>query len=637
MLTSLMLAAALSGLPDIDHLTDVRRQPSITYLDRSGAVIGVRGSQVGAPVDIDRLPAYVPAAFVAIEDRRFYEHEGFDAIGIARALVKDAVTGRPTQGASTITQQLARNLFLTPDQTLERKAQEIILAVEIERRYTKKQILSLYLSHVYFGAGAYGLEAAAQRYFGKPASALTLAEAATLAGVLKSPTHYSPIEDPEASARRATLVLDAMVETHAITEAEKRRALAHPVRAFRSSTSGAAQYFVDWVDADTHRLIVGGQPHNDLVVETTLDLPLEGFAADALRATVEKSRRLGVEQGALVSVDAAGRVRALVGGVDYGESQFNRAVEAKRQAGSSWKPFVYLTAMNAGHTPEEAVMDEPVTIDGWSPHNFEGESLGATTLQTAFAQSLNTVAARLADQVGRDNVAATAHRLGIVSQINLDPAMALGTSLVTPLEMAQAYTPFANGGDRVQAYGIERIRIAATGKTIYQHRDPPRQTVVFEPALSEMDRLMRGVIAEGTGRRAAIAGYDLAGKTGTTSDYKDAWFCGFTGGFTTVVWMGKDDNAPMRHVTGGSAPAEAWRTYMTAALRRVHAEPIPAGTPGAAPPPVPIPASVDAAAPATTSPANDPVDDLLSKTPPAAEPAAPPPQPLAPSQPTPDR
>jgi penicillin-binding protein 1A len=629
LLTSIALAAALSGMPDIDHLMQMHHQPSITYLDRSGAVVGIRGSQSGAPVDVDRLPAYVPAAFVAIEDRRFYEHDGVDPIGIARALVKDAMTGRPTQGASTITQQLARNLFLTPDQTLERKAQEIVLAVQLERRYTKKQILSLYLSRVYFGAGAYGLQAAAERYFGKPASALTIAEAATLAGVLKSPTHYSPIEDPEASAARARLVLDAMVETGAITEGQKQHALEHPARAFKSATSGAAQYFVDWADAQVHRMIVGGQPHNDLIVETTLDMPLEGLAANALRTTVERNARLGVQQGALVSLDALGRVRALVGGIDYGESQYDRAVQAKRQPGSSWKPFVYLTAMNAGHTPDEAVVDEPVTINGWTPQNFEGETLGQTTLKTAFAQSLNTVAARLADQVGRENVAATAHRLGITSQVNLDPAMALGTTLVSPLEMAQAYAPFSNGGDRAAAYAVERIRIAG-GKTIYQHHDAPPQAVIGNPALQEMDELMRGVIADGTGKRAAIRGYDLAGKTGTTSDFRDAWFCGFTGGFVTVVWMGRDDDTPMRHVTGGSAPAEAWRAYMAAALPRLRVQPIPPGPPATMTQPLlpagPLsPLSVEPAEPAVT---DDPVSSLLARpaAPPApAAPAAPPP------------
>ncbi len=624
MLTTLMLAAALSGLPDIDHLTDVRRQPSITYLARSGAVIGVRGGQGGGPVDIDRLPAYVPAAFVSIEDRRFYEHQGFDAIGIARALVKDAMTGRPTQGASTITQQLARNLFLTPDQTLERKAQEIVLAVEIERRYSKKQILSLYLSRVYFGAGAYGLEAAAERFFNKPASELTLAEAATLAGVLKSPTHYSPIDDPEASARRATLVLDAMVETGAITKAQRQRALAHPVRAYKNAASGSAQYFVDWVDAETHHMIVGGQPHNDLIVETTLDLPLENLAANAIRTTVERNARLGVQQGALVSIDGMGRVRALVGGVDYGESQFDRAVEAKRQPGSSWKPFVYLTAMNAGRTPQDPVTDAPVQIGNWSPRNFEGESFGETTLQNALAQSINTVAARLADQVGRENVAATAHRLGITSPINLDPAMALGTTLVSPLEMAQAYTPFANGGDRAPAYAIERIRIAG-GKVIYQHRDAPPVNVIGNPSLQEMDAMLRDVIADGTGKRAAIPGYDLAGKTGTTSDYKDAWFCGFTGGFTTVVWMGRDDDTSMRHVTGGSAPAEAWRTYMAEALPRLRVQPIPLGPPAAAAPLLVSDAQGTQPADASLPAGDDPVNDLLAKTPqPPSSPATPP-------------
>jgi penicillin-binding protein 1A len=312
----------------------------------------------------------------------------------------------------------------------------------------------------------------------------------------------------------------------------------------------------------------------------------------------------------------------LVGGINYADSQFNRAVEAHRQAGSSWKPFVYLTAMEAGRTPTTEVVDEPVTINNWSPRNFEPEYLGDITLQTALAHSINTVAARLADEVGRDNVARTAHRLGIVSQINTDPAMALGTTLVTPLEMAQAYTAFANGGARANAYGIERIRVA-TGKVVYQHRTDPRVQVIDNPPLTEMNTMLRDVLVEGTGAHAAIRGYDLAGKTGTTSDYKDAWFCGFTGGLTTVVWVGKDDNTSMQGVTGGQAPASLWRAYMAAALPRVHPSAIPAG------PPAPLIAP-DAAtdrqdpAPLTPSASDDPITDLLrpGKPAPPAQPPA---------------
>ena len=609
MIAVALMAASMSGLPDISRLDEVRRQPTITFLDRSGAFIGVRGGQYAPPVDLAALPAYVPAAFVSIEDRRFYQHGGFDAMGMARAFAADLSHGHIVEGASTITQQLARNLFLTPDQTLQRKAQEIMLAVQLEQKYSKKQILALYLSRVYYGSGAYGLEAASRRFFDKPASRLTIPEAAMLAGVLKSPTNYSPVEEPEHAEARAALVLNAMKETGAITSAQYEHAIAHPAHAVRNSANVAAQYFVDWVNGQTRQIV--GTLKQDLVVETTLDLTSEAEGEAAINAVVSKEKRLGVAQAALVSLDGAGRVRTLIGGTSYAASQFDRAVEAHRQAGSSWKPFVYETAMEAGRTPDVMVVDEPVTINGWSPHNFESGYLGPITLAHALAESVNTVAARLADEVGRDKVAATAHRLGIVSQINTDPAMALGTTQVTPLEMAQAYTPFANGGQRAMAYGIERIK-TGSGKTLYQHRAEPPLQVLVNPALSEMNLMLRGVISGGTGTRAAIAGYDLAGKTGTTSDYQDAWFCGFTGGLTTVVWVGKDDNTPMRGVTGGQAPAAIWRAFMVQALPRVHAGPIPAGP---AAPPQAIPAPIPVVASPAPAPQTDPVKALLSGSP----------------------
>jgi len=611
-------AAVLSGLPDIDHLNEVRRAPSITYLDRSGAEIGVRGGAYAAPVDVDRLPSYVPAAFVSIEDRRFYQHPGFDLLGMARAAAADVTKGRMAQGASTITQQLARNLFLTPDQTLERKAQEVILAVQLEQRYSKKQILGLYLSRVYFGGGAYGLEAAAQRYYNKPAAKLTVAEAATLAGVLKSPTHYDPADQPAAAQERSHLVLDAMVETGAITEAQHRQALAHPAVAYRAAPTEAAQYFVDWVDAQTRQML--GAPKEDMVVETTLDLPMELKAAAAAQAVVTRHKAQGVEQAALVSLDPTGRVREMVGGVNYAASAFNRVTLAHRQPGSSWKPFVYLTAMEAGLTPDTPVIDQPVTIDGWSPHNYEKDYLGPITLQVALAQSINTVAAQLADQVGRDHVAATAHRLGVTSPINTDPAMALGTTPVTPLEMSQAYTAFANGGDRVGAYGIERIRTAG-GHVLFQHRQDAPVNVIANPPLSEMNQMLRTVMTQGTGTHANVAGYDLAGKTGTTSDFKDAWFCGYSGGVTTVVWVGRDNDTPMVRVAGAGAPSELWHSFMAADLPHVHAGPIPEGPPPAAlaPPPLAAPPGEPMAPGAQPPPDNEP-----SVPPQPAQPDAPP-------------
>jgi penicillin-binding protein 1A len=579
-------ASLLAGLPNINNLPPIRRDPQITYVDRSGVVLGVRGGRYAPPVDISKLPAYVPAAFVAIEDRRFYEHQGFDAMGIARAIVTDLKAGRAAQGASTITQQLARNLFLSSDRTMERKAQELVYAVQLEQKFSKPQILGLYLSRVYFGSGAYGVEAASQRYFNKPAARLTIREAATLAGVMKSPANYDPADQPEHAAQRAALVLDAMVETGAITAAQRAQAMARPLKTWKDAPNAPAQYFVDWLDGQTHALV--NQGTQDIVVDTTLDAGLETAAAEQARATLAKYRAAGIGQAAVVSLDGSGRVKAFVGGADYGASSFDRAVDAHRQAGSSWKPFIYLTAMEQGRTPDTPVVDEPVTINGWSPHNFEPAFMGPITLQVALAHSVNTVAARLADEVGRPQVAATARRLGIASPINTDPAMALGTTQVTPLEMAQAYDTLANGGQKVAAWGIERIRVPG-GAVIWRHRAVAQAQVVQNPPLSELNQMLRTVVTSGTGVRAAIPGYDIAGKTGTTSDFKDAWFCGFTGGLTTVVWMGRDDSTSMRGVTGGSAPAELWRGVMRVAVKRVTVGPIPPGpaAPQVIPPPFP--------------------------------------------------
>lgn len=598
-----VIAYFARGLPDTTKLTAIQRQPTISYLDRSGALIAIRGSQYAPPVDLDSLPAYVPAAFVSIEDHKFYRHFGFDIGGIVRSQLYNAThRGGPLRGGSTITQQLARNLFLTLDQNYKRKVQELLLSVWLEWKFSKKQILALYMNRVNFGGGAYGIEAAAQRYFNKPASKLTVGEAALLAGLLKAPSRYSPVNDQDRAARRATIVLDKMVEYKAITKEQEAQAFATPVIFSKTLSSQHAQYFVDWVDGQL-RDILGGRPQElqgDLVVETTLDLPIDTVAELAAQQVVDRDKKQGVQNAALVALDSEGRVRAMIGGVSYAQSQFNRAVDAKRQAGSAWKPFVYLTAVEQGRTPDVMVVDEPVTINGWTPKNYTNRYLGPITLQTALAQSINTVAARLADEVGRENVARTARRLGITSSINTDPAMALGTASVSPLEMAQAYAPFSNGGVKAPAWGIERIR-TADGRILYEHHMDQRPQVIANPSLTYMNRMLRSVlVSPGTGGRAQIRGYDLAGKTGTTSDYRDAWFVGYTGGFVTAVWVGKDDNSPMARVTGGGAPAEIWRAFMTAALPRLKVASIPDGP--NAPPEAPPPGS------------DDPIGDLLSRS-----------------------
>lgn len=562
------------GLPDTSSLDAIERVPSVTYLDRNGVLIAARGSEQTQPVNLASLPDYVPAAFIAVEDRRFYHHPGFDPIGMVRAIVANMRAGRVVQGGSTLTQQLAKNLFLTPDQTMKRKVQEIMLAVWMELRFTKEEILTLYLNRVYFGAGAYGIEAAAQRYFDKSASELTVGEAALLAGLLKAPSRYSPLSETERAAGRATVVLNEMEEAGVITAEQREAAVLEPVRVSRTLATQHAQYFVDWLDREVRTLI--GENGADLVVETTLDLTLQAQAERAVRAILERDEGRGVEQAALVALDGEGRVRAMIGGGSYADSQFNRAVDARRQAGSAFKPFVYLAAMEAGYTPDTPVEDQPLTIGNWSPRNYDGSFRGRMTMQQAVAASVNTVAAYVADRVGRDRVASAARRLGITSPINLQPAMALGAVEVSPLEMAQAYAAFSNGGRRARAHGISRIR-TRDGRVLYERTEGGAQQVINNPPLYYMNQMLRSVLTGGTATSARIEGFDLAGKTGTTSDYKDAWFVGYTGGFVTAVWVGRDDNTPMRRVTGGSSPAAIWRQFMAAALPRLNVQRIPDG------------------------------------------------------------
>ncbi|HEX8660601.1 MAG TPA: PBP1A family penicillin-binding protein, partial [Brevundimonas sp.] len=460
---------------------------------------------------------------------------------------------------------------------LKRKVQELMLAVWLEMKFSKKEILALYLNRVYFGAGAYGIEAASQRYFDKSAKQLTVGEAALLAGLLKAPSRYSPVSESERAGVRATVVLNEMVDAGVITPEQRAEAAASPVRVSRTLSSQHAQYFVDWLDKQIRELV--GEPTEDMIVETTLDLTLQTQAERAVHRILVRDKSKGVQQAALVALDGDGRVRAMIGGASYADSQFNRATDARRQAGSAFKPFVYLTALESGYTPETRVNDAPIRIGNWSPRNYSGTFAGEMSLSQAVAQSVNTVAAGLADQIGRDNVARTARRLGITSRIGLEPAMALGAVEVSPIEMAQAYDAFANGGKRVRAYGISRIR-TPQGRVIYQRSaraDGGSVQAISNPFLYYQNQMLRGVMTGGTGRSAAIAGRDVAGKTGTTSDYKDAWFVGYTGGFVTAVWVGKDDNTPMRGVTGGSSPAAIWRGFMEAALPRLNAPAIPNG------------------------------------------------------------
>jgi penicillin-binding protein 1A len=542
------------------------REPGIMLLAADGSVLAERGSFFGDAVRIDELPPYVPQAIIAIEDRRFYSHFGVDPIGIARALYSNWQAGATVQGGSTITQQLAKNLFLKPDRTLERKMQEAVLAVWLESKFSKDEILQLYMNRVYFGAGATGIDKAAQRFFGKSARDVNLSEAAVLAAVLKAPSRFNPISSTERANQRAREVLNDMVRAGFITQAEADATSGVQARAPGSTYIPAKRYVVDWVSESLPDLI--GELNDSVVVETTIDPNLQDLAEKAVREELAANgKKLNASQAAMVVMDTTGAVRAMIGGRSYVQSQFNRAVKARRQPGSSFKSFVYLAAIDAGMTPRTVKVDEPVTIGNWSPENYRNEHLGPVTLTTALQKSINTVAARLAMEVGPDNVAATARRLGIVSPLVDNASIALGTSEVSLLELTGAYVPFANGGSGVLPHTITRIT-TREGKVLYERTGGgPGQVVSFE-SLGAMNFMMRKVVEEGTGRAAVIEGHETGGKTGTSQDYRDAWFIGYTSHLVAGVWVGNDNNAPTRDVTGGSMPARIFASVM----RPVHAQ-----------------------------------------------------------------
>jgi penicillin-binding protein 1A len=552
-------------LPPTSEWAVPKRPPNIRIVATDGTLVGNRGDTGGEAVKLSDLPPYLPKAVVAIEDRRFYSHFGIDPYGLGRALFVNVLHAGRAQGASTLTQQLAKNLFLTPDRTFGRKIQELLLALWLEHTYSKDQIIELYLNRVYMGAGAYGVDAAARRYFGKSARDLNLMEAAMLAALLKSPTHYAPSRNPEASRQRAELVLAAMVETGAITDKDRQAALALPRIIFTTPNSGSENYVADWVMEQLPSYI--GAVDSDVTVETTIDPNMQLMAEAALQGGVAQfGPKHDISQGALVSMDPTGAVKALVGGIAYDKSQYNRATTARRQPGSSFKPFTYLTAMEAGLTPETIRVDEPVSFHGWAPKNFEKDYRGPVTLKEALANSINTIAAKLAVEVGPRKVAATAERLGITSPLQTNATIALGTSEVTPLELTGAYVPFSNGGFGVVPHVIERIK-GANGKILYQHKGNGPGRVIDPTSLAEMDDMLAETLISGSAKKAALPGWPTGGKTGTSQDFRDAWFLGFTGVYTTGVWLGNDDGSPMKQATGGAFASQIWKRFMVEVLR----------------------------------------------------------------------
>jgi penicillin-binding protein 1A len=565
-------------LPPIQSLEIPKRPPSIQIVGLGGRTIAIRGDIPGASVPLGQLPPHVEKAFIAIEDRRFHSHFGIDPIGVARAVYTNVVRRAVAQGGSTITQQLAKNLFLTQERTFERKLQEVVLALWLEHKFSKAQIIELYLNRMYFGAGAYGIEAAARRYFNKSARQVSLAEAAMLAGLVKSPSRLAPTRNPDGAEQRARTVLDAMVATRTITPQAAADALLRPVTIV-PQPAAAANYVADWIMDVLNDLV--GRVEEDLVVETTIDPALQTAAEAALTEELaQKGAKFAVQQGAIVAMAPNGAVRALVGGRDYRESQFNRAVSARRQPGSAFKPFVYLTAIERGLSPNTLREDRPIRIRGWSPENYRREYHGSVTLTQALAMSLNTVSVRLTLEVGPRAVVKTAHRLGIASKLEPNASIALGTSEVSLIELTGAYAVFANGGSAISPHVIERVRTPRGAVRYVRPRDNFGRIIDAAP-LGMLNSMMQETLKTGTASKAELPGWTAAGKTGTSQDFRDAWFIGYTSHLVAGIWLGNDDGSPTRRTTGGGLPVDIWNRVMQAAHRGVPVASLP-GTQGGA-------------------------------------------------------
>jgi penicillin-binding protein 1A len=543
---------ARAQLPSFESLKSSPNGQMIRVHAADGSVIVSMGPSFGEWLSYGQIPAVMRDATVAVEDRRFRSHLGVDPVGIARSVKVRFDRGRWTQGGSTITQQLARNVFLNNQKKFGRKFREWILAFALERKFSKDQILELYLNKVYYGGGAYGIDAASRKFFGHGADRLSLAEAAVIAGLVKAPSNYSPTADAEAAMGRAGVVLKTMAETGVISASEAADADVQGLKLAPEPKQNSVRYFTDWALPQLDTLI--DETEAPLEVWTTLDLSMQRDADAAIRANAPPGA-----QGALVSLDRDGAVKAMVGGKDYVSSIYNRATQAVRQPGSAFKLFVYLAALEAGHKPEDSIVDEPVTIDGWSPRNDSRRNSGAVSLRTAFAYSLNTVAAKLGQEVGFTTVADMARRFGITTTVNTHPSMVLGTSEVRVIDMTRAFASVASKGVAVTPYGITRV--TANGQTIYTHEVDRSHVLVAPYVAAEMTDLLQTAVNTGTGRAAQI-GRPVAGKTGTTSSSKDGWFLGFSSGITTGVWMGRDDAKPISGLHGGTAPARAWAAFM---------------------------------------------------------------------------
>lgn len=559
-------------LPSASDWSIPQRPPNAKIVSVDGELIANRGLTGGSALALDDMSPYLPMAVIAIEDRRYKSHFGIDPIGITRAMITNILAGRTVQGGSTLTQQLAKNLFLEPERSLERKIQEAILAIWLEQKYSKNEILEIYLNRVYFGSGAYGVEAASRRYFSKSARDVNLAEAALLAGLLKAPSALSPAKNPKGAEERAQVVLGAMRRAGFVTDREVATALTMEARKAKRFWSGSEHYAADLVMKRLPDLI--GEMRSDVIVDTTVDLGLQRRAGKLIREALDSNQEKHVSQGALVSIDGTGAIRALVGGAEYADSQFNRAVDAKRQPGSAFKPIVYLAAIKSGLNPETVRVDRPVTIGSWKPENYDRKYRGPVTLSEGLAWSLNTIAAQLYSETGARNIIDTARLLGIRSKLARNASITLGTSEVSLLELTSAYAPFANGGYLATPFIIKRVT-TLEGKVLYERNATNAPKILGENEVSMMNRMLRRVVEDGTGKAARIPGWQTAGKTGTTQNFRDALFVGYSANLITGAWFGNDDGSPTKKITGGTLPAKTFSEFMTAAHHGVPVASLP--------------------------------------------------------------
>jgi penicillin-binding protein 1A len=582
-------------MPSVTTWAVPERAPNIRVVATDGQLISNRGKSGGEAVSLHELPAYVPAAFVAIEDRRFYEHFGIDVVGLASVALESLQAGEVTRGASTITQQVAKNLFLTPKQDLERKVQEMLLALWLEQSYSKDQILELYINRVNFGHEKYGLEAAAQFYFGKSARNLSLGEAAILAGSLQAPSRLNPRGQPARIEARQRLVLQAMAKEGYISEAEAQAATIDPDQSVRTKVVGAESYVADWVEGLVTAYV--GDIKQDIIVHTTINWDLQKQAEFLVKeAVTTEGPKLSFSQGALVAIDADGAVRAVVGGADYQQSQYNRAVTSRRQPGSTFKPFVYIAAMEAGYTPDTVAQDAPININGWSPQNADGKFMGEITLRQALAYSRNTVSAQIAQLLGPEKVVEVAQRLGISAPLQAVPSISLGTQEVSLLELTAGYAPLANGGNGVIANVITRIE-TADGKVLYDAVPAGPGQVLSPLVVGEMNDMLSVALDIGTGKHAHLSGWQIGGKTGTSQKARDALFVGYTSRMVVGVWLGNDDDRPTK-LAGGTVPTQIWSDFMAKAHQGL--------------PPSALPDVTSASIPADMLQSGDPIGDIVA-------------------------